>query len=68
MPHRLMEMKMINLQGASFKDTPKIKMEKLCSWLVHFAGISLQQLKMVFSSLCGPHVLVCMPDNVGACS
>uniref|UniRef100_A0A3B3R3L8 Uncharacterized protein n=1 Tax=Paramormyrops kingsleyae TaxID=1676925 RepID=A0A3B3R3L8_9TELE len=28
MPHRLMEMKMINLQRAEFKDTPKIKVKK----------------------------------------
>ncbi len=68
MPHRLMEIKIINPQRAEFKDTPKIKVKKLCSRLVHFAEISLQQLKMVLSSLYGPHVLVCMPDNIGACS
>ncbi len=58
MPRRLMEMKMINLQRAELKDTPKIKVKKWCSRLVHFAEISLQQLKMVLSSLYGPHVLV----------
>ncbi len=29
MPHRLMEMKMINLQRAEFKETPKIQSEKI---------------------------------------
>ncbi len=42
-----MEMNIINLQWAEFKDTPKIKVKKWCSRLVHFAEISLQQLKMV---------------------
>ncbi len=55
-------------QRAEFKNTPKIKVKKLWSRLVHFAEISLQQLKMVLSSVYGPHVLVCMPDNIGACS
>ncbi len=55
-----MEMKIINLQRAEFKDTLKIKVKKLCSRLVHFAEMSLQQLKMVHSSLYGPHMLVCM--------
>ncbi len=58
-----MEIKMINLQRAKFKETPKIKVKKWCSRLVHFAEISLQQLKMVLSSLYGPHVLVCMPEK-----
>uniref|UniRef100_A0A672L3V9 ATP-binding cassette sub-family G member 2-like n=1 Tax=Sinocyclocheilus grahami TaxID=75366 RepID=A0A672L3V9_SINGR len=43
--------KIINLQRAEFKDTLKNKVKKLCSRLVHFAEISLQQLKMVLSSL-----------------
>ena len=63
-----MEMKIIHLQRTEFKDAPKIKVKKLCSKLVHFAEISLQQLKMVLSSLYGPQVLVCMPDNIRACS
>ncbi len=67
MPHCLMEMKLINLQRAEFKDTPKIKVKKWCSRLVHCAEISLQQLKIVLS-LYGPHMLVYMPDNVWACS
>ena len=45
--HLFMEMKNIHLQRAELKDTPKIKVKKLCSKLVHFAEISLQQLKMV---------------------
>ncbi len=68
MPHRLMQMKMINLQRAEFKDTPEIKVKQLCSRLVHFAEISLQQLRMVLRNFYGPHVLVCMPDNVRTCS
>ncbi len=36
MPHRLMQMKMINLQRAEFKDTPEIKVKQLCSRLVHY--------------------------------
>ncbi len=51
MPHRLMEIKMINLQRAEFKATPKIKVKIWCSRLVHFAEFPLQQLKMVLSSL-----------------
>ncbi len=60
MPHHLMEMKIINLHRAEFKDTLKIKVNKLCRRLVHFAEMSLQQLKMVHSSLYGPRMLVCM--------
>ncbi len=52
-----MEMRMINLQRAEFKDTPKIKVKKRCSRLVHFAEISLQQLKMVLSSCMAPTCL-----------
>ncbi len=38
-------------ERAELKDTPKIKVKKLCSRLVHFAELSLQQLKMVLSIL-----------------
>lgn len=30
-----------------------------------FAEISLQQQKIVLSSLCGPHVFACMADRIG---
>lgn len=33
--------------------------------VVQFAEMSLRQLRMVLDSFYGPHVLVCMPDNVG---
>lgn len=36
MPHRLMEMKIINLQRAEFKDYLKIKLKQRCSTLFHF--------------------------------
>lgn len=58
-PHRLMEMKMITLQRAEFK--PRC-------WLVYLIQISLQQLKIVLSSLYGPRVVLCMLDNIGAYS
>lgn len=35
MPHRLMEMEIINLQRFEFKETLKIKVKKCCR-LVHF--------------------------------
>ncbi len=54
MPHHLMEILIINLQRAEFKDTPKIKVKNVCSWLVRFAEVVLQQLKLVLSSLYGP--------------
>ena len=52
MAHHLMEMKIIHLQRAEFRDSPKIKVKNVCSKPVHFAEISFQQLKM--------------PDNIGA--
>ncbi len=54
-------------RGLNSKTPRKSKWKKWCSRLVHFAEISLQQLKMVLFSLYAPHVLVCMPD-IGACS
>lgn len=39
MPLRLMEIKIVNLQGAEFKDTPKIKVKKYFGRLVNFAEI-----------------------------
>lgn len=53
----LIEIKIISLQRPEFKDK-KIKVKKLFSSIVYFAKMSLQQLKMVFSSLYGPHVFV----------
>lgn len=50
MVHCLMEMKMTNLQREN---------------QIRFAEISLQQLKVVFSSLYGHHVRVYMPVNIG---
>lgn len=52
----LMEIKMVSLQRAKFKDFLKPKVKK----------ISLQPLIMVLSSLYGPHTFVCMTDNIGA--
>lgn len=50
MVHCLMEMKMTNLQREN---------------QIRFAEISLQQLKVVFSSLYGHHVRVYKPVNIG---
>lgn len=41
---------------------------KWCSRLIHFGEISLQQLKIILSSLHDPHLLVWMPDHIGTCS
>lgn len=68
MPHCFIEMKMINQQRAEFKGTLRIKLKTLCGRLAHLAEMSLQQLKMLLSSLYGHHVFVCMTDNIGACS
>lgn len=57
MSHHLIEIKSISSQRAEFKDK-KIKVKKLCSSIVYFAKMSLQQLKMLFSSLYAPHVCV----------
>ena len=43
---------------------PKMKVKKWCSRLVHFAKMSLYQLKMILRSLCGLHVFVFMPHNI----
>lgn len=40
--------------------------KKWCCRLVYFTQISLQRLKMLLNSLCGPHVLVCTADNIRA--
>lgn len=61
-----MEIKMINLQRAEFKGPPKIKVKNRCDRLVRFADIPFQQLKVILSS--GSHMLLCVPNNVGACS
>lgn len=61
-----MEIKMVSLQRAKFKDFLKPKVKIFCFTLVLCLEISLQPLIMVLSSLYGPHTFVCMTDNIRA--
>lgn len=58
MLHHLTEIKIINLQGAKFKDPPPLK-----SRFYPFCNFCLQQLEMSLSSLYGPDVLVCLTTS-----
>lgn len=65
---KVMEMKIINLQRADFKDTVKKWKNDVTGLSSKFCQISLRQLKVVLSSLFDPQVVVCMPDNIRICS